>query len=194
MQYSDFSSVSTLVFFVLWRPPFVWLGGILGSASGAEFPFSLSNHVGLTPRLLYSSTHHSPESFTHLKTGWAQDAWLLWSYENRYFHLDISLWLGDPLILGNWWFSFFGFEWGWLTRLIIGQSLPDWCLHNVRGAGSRSVVLPPKKAGWVASIPTKCFIFWCRLVWPKNNWNKALTEKQIVFVLFCVVFDSLKLW
>ena len=47
-----------------------WFGGILGSASGAEFPLvSLSNHVGFTPRLLCSSTHHSPESFTHLKTG-----------------------------------------------------------------------------------------------------------------------------
>ena len=33
--------------------------GILGSASGAEFPVSLSNHVSFTPRLLYSSTHHS---------------------------------------------------------------------------------------------------------------------------------------
>ena len=44
-------------------------GGILGSASRAEFPASLSNHVGFTPRLLYSSTPHSPESFTHLKTG-----------------------------------------------------------------------------------------------------------------------------
>ena len=50
-------------------PIFFWFGGILGSASGAEFPVSLSNHVGFTPRLLYSSTHHSPESFTHLKTG-----------------------------------------------------------------------------------------------------------------------------
>ena len=47
---------------------FFWFRGILGSASGAEFPVSLSNHVGFTPRLLYSSTtYHSPESFTHLK-------------------------------------------------------------------------------------------------------------------------------
>ena len=46
-----------------------WFEGILGSAPGAEFSVSLSNHVGFTPRLLYSSTHHSPESFTHLKTG-----------------------------------------------------------------------------------------------------------------------------
>ena len=57
---------------------FFGFGGILGSASRAEF----RNHVGFTPSLLYSSTHHSPESFTHLKTGWAQDAWLQWSYEN----------------------------------------------------------------------------------------------------------------
>ena len=48
---------------------FFWFGGILGSASRAEFPVSLSNHVGFTPRLLYSSTHHSPESLTHLETG-----------------------------------------------------------------------------------------------------------------------------
>ena len=48
---------------------FELFGGILGLAPGAEFPVSLSNHVGFTPRLLYSSTHHSPESFTHLKTG-----------------------------------------------------------------------------------------------------------------------------
>ena len=39
-------------------------GGILGSASRAEFPVSLGNLVGITPRLLYSSTHHSPERFT----------------------------------------------------------------------------------------------------------------------------------
>ena len=51
--------------------PFIcfWFGGILGSASGAEFPVSLSNHIGFTPRLLYSSTDHSPEGFIHLKTG-----------------------------------------------------------------------------------------------------------------------------
>ena len=46
-----------------------WFGGILGSASRAEFPVSLSNLVGFTPRLLYSSTHHSSESFILLKTG-----------------------------------------------------------------------------------------------------------------------------
>ena len=41
--------------------------------------------------------------------------------------------------------------------------------------------------------PTKCFSFWCRLVWrkKKNNLNLALTEKQLFF--FVVVFDSLKL-
>ena len=71
---------------------FFSFGWILGSASGADYPVSLSNHVSFTPRLLYSSTHHSPERFTHLKTGWAQDAWLQWSYENCYFHLDISRW------------------------------------------------------------------------------------------------------
>ena len=39
---------------------FFWFGGSLGSAFGAEFPVSPSNQVGFTPRLLYSSTHHSP--------------------------------------------------------------------------------------------------------------------------------------
>ena len=71
---------------------FFWFGGILGSASRVELPVSLSNHVGFTPRLLYSSTHHSPDSFTHLKTGWAHDTLLQWSYENWYYHLDISRW------------------------------------------------------------------------------------------------------
>ena len=61
----------------LWKNPqirfephfFFGFGGILGSASRAEFPVSLSNHVGFTPRLLYSSTHHSPDGFIHLKSG-----------------------------------------------------------------------------------------------------------------------------
>ena len=43
---------------------FFWFGGILGSASRAEFPVSPSNHVGFTLWLLYSSTHHSSESVT----------------------------------------------------------------------------------------------------------------------------------
>ena len=76
--------------------PFFSFGGILESASRAEFPVSPSNHVGFTPRLLYSSTHHSSESFVPLKTGWAQDSWLQWSHENWYFHFDISRWLTDP--------------------------------------------------------------------------------------------------
>ena len=74
------------------RMHFFLFGGTLGSASRAEFPVSLSNHVGFTPRLFYSSTHHSSESFILLKTGWAQDAWLQWSHENWYIHLDISRW------------------------------------------------------------------------------------------------------
>ena len=45
---------------------FIWFGGILGSASRAEFPISLSNHAGFTPWLLYSSTHHSLEGFIQL--------------------------------------------------------------------------------------------------------------------------------
>ena len=72
--------------FLVWRDSGV-------SASRAEFPVSPSIHVGFTPRLLYSSTHHSSESFIHLKTGWAQDAWLQWSHRNWYFHLGISCWL-----------------------------------------------------------------------------------------------------
>ena len=32
---------------------FFWFEGVLGSATGAEFPVSLSNHVGFTPRLLF---------------------------------------------------------------------------------------------------------------------------------------------
>ena len=73
---------------VLYR--FFWFGGTLGSAPRVEFPVSPSNHVSFTPRLLYSSPHHSSESFTNLKTGWAQDAWLQWSHENWYFQLDIT--------------------------------------------------------------------------------------------------------
>ena len=46
-----------------------WFGGILGSASGAQFSVSLSNHIGFKPRLLYSSPHHSSESYIHPKTG-----------------------------------------------------------------------------------------------------------------------------
>ena len=53
-------------------------------------PFSQSNQVGFTPRMFYCITHHSSESFIHLKTGRAQDAQLQGSYENWYFHLDIS--------------------------------------------------------------------------------------------------------
>ena len=83
-----------------WKGFFFLFGGILDSASRAEFPVSLSNHVGFTPRLLYCSTHHFPESFTQLKTGWAQDAWLQWSYENWYFHLDISRWLNWKDLFG----------------------------------------------------------------------------------------------
>ena len=41
---------------------FFWFGGILGSALRAKFPVALSNHSGFMPTLLYSSTHHSPES------------------------------------------------------------------------------------------------------------------------------------
>ena len=76
--------------------PFLLFEGILGSASGAEFPASLSNHVGFMP-LLYSSTHHhSPESIIDLRTGWAQDTWLQWLYENWYLHLDMSRWFPLP--------------------------------------------------------------------------------------------------
>ena len=46
-----------------------FLEGFWGQPLGAEFPVSPSNHLGFTPRLLYSSTHHSSESFIPLKTG-----------------------------------------------------------------------------------------------------------------------------
>ena len=43
-----------------------WFGWILRSASRAEFPISLSSHVGFTTRLCsHSSTHPSPEGFIH---------------------------------------------------------------------------------------------------------------------------------
>ena len=79
LKYKAYSDQAE-VFFGVWRD----------SGVRAKFPVSPRNHVGFTPRLLYSSTHHSPESFIHLETGWAQDAWLQWSYENWCFHLDIS--------------------------------------------------------------------------------------------------------
>ena len=67
-----------------------WFGGILGLDSMTEFPVSLSIHVGFTSWLLYSSTHRSLEGFFRLEASWVQDGWLQWSYENWYFHLDIS--------------------------------------------------------------------------------------------------------
>ena len=63
--------ISDVFFVVLY-----WFGGILGSVSIAEVPVSLSNHIGFTPWLLYSSTHHSPVGIIQLRTGWAQDDWL----------------------------------------------------------------------------------------------------------------------
>ena len=77
---------------------FFWFGGIPESASGTEFPVSLCNHLGFITWLLYSSTPHSPENILLLRTGWAQNAWLQWSHENWYFHLDISRWLWGPTI------------------------------------------------------------------------------------------------
>ena len=69
----------------------VWRGSGL-SPSGAKFPVSPSSHVGFTSRLLYISTHPSSESFIHLKSRWAQDAWLQWSHKNWHLQLDISRW------------------------------------------------------------------------------------------------------
>ena len=57
-----------------------------GESLWAKCPFSLSYHVGFTPRWLYNSNSHSPECIVQLETGWTQDAWLQWSN----FHLDIS--------------------------------------------------------------------------------------------------------
>ena len=66
---------------------------------GVSFPVSLGNYVSFTPWLLYSSTPHSPEGFIHLKTGWAQGAWLQWSRE-----LVFPSW-HEPLQLCGLWFS-----------------------------------------------------------------------------------------
>ena len=66
----------------------------------------LALHLGcsyIPPRNSHTSVTQSPGEYTaalttlqkgvtHLKAGWAQDAWLQWSYENWYFHLDISRW------------------------------------------------------------------------------------------------------
>ena len=70
---------------------FVFFGCLEGFWSQPQRPNVSSPwatmHVGFTPWLLYSSTHHSPEGFFQLKTSWAQYPWLQWSYENWYFHL-----------------------------------------------------------------------------------------------------------
>ena len=50
-----------------------------GVSLWAEFPVSL---YWFTPELLYSSTHHSSKRIVELRTGWAQDVWLQWLYEN----------------------------------------------------------------------------------------------------------------
>ena len=76
------------------------LKDFLGSATiiGPNFPLSLSNHVGTAPRLLI----YPLGTVTHLKTGWAQDAWLQWTYENWYIHLDTSRWQ-NMRIFGKFW-------------------------------------------------------------------------------------------
>ena len=51
-----------------------------GVSFRAKFPVSLSNHIGFTPWLLHSSTHHSPVGFLYLKTGRAQDTWHYYDY------------------------------------------------------------------------------------------------------------------
>ena len=38
-------------------------------------------------------------SFIQLKTGWTQDAWIQWSYENWCFHPDINRWSRHVLLL-----------------------------------------------------------------------------------------------
>ena len=73
------------IFFGLW--------GFWGQSLGANFPVALSNHASCRPWLLCGSTHYFPEGFIHLKSCWAQDAWLQWSHANWYFHFDISRWL-----------------------------------------------------------------------------------------------------
>ena len=74
--------------FLVWRDPGVSLKGQTSRLPGQ--PCWLYAYIALQ--------QHSPlpSSFTHLKTGWAQDAWLQWSYENWYIHLDISRWQNCP--------------------------------------------------------------------------------------------------
>ena len=110
-----FSFFFFLFFFLVWRDLGVSLKGRISRA--------LSNHIGFRPRLLYSSTHHSPESFIPIKTDWAQHAWLQWSHENWYFHLDISRWLG-----------IFGLYYR-ISCLVLGEKFPilgpgGWCHHG----------------------------------------------------------------
>ena len=47
VNFSSYSLVYRFIYIYIF-----WFGGILGSASRPEFPVSLSNHVGSTPRLL----------------------------------------------------------------------------------------------------------------------------------------------
>ena len=58
---------------------------ILGSV---PFSMFLSNHDGFTPWLLEGSTHKAAEGIIQVETGWAQGAFLHWSYENYNFPLD----------------------------------------------------------------------------------------------------------
>ena len=151
-----------------WVPPFFWFGVILGSASRAEFPVSPINHVGFTPRLLYSSTHHSPESFTHLKTGWAQDAWLQWLYD---FHLDISRWSGN-----RWstiWHDIISIK-EILGQLILHCEYQPW-LPVWQSLWPRICLPLPSKVSWIWKLVKlkKCVtaVIVLELVYNRTSWH-----------------------
>ena len=150
------SSYELTVFF-----GFYW---ILGSVSRAKFPVSLSNHianhVGLTPRLLYSSTCHFPEGFTHLKTGWA----------NR-FRYSIWLWLWtfsywDPFCI--WWIQ----EW-WIS-IKCWSTLFVW-FHRTMSPSPRptsiSLCFSWPKHRWKASHVWRTMVSYIVLINTKSFWR-----------------------
>ena len=76
---------------------FVWRDS--GVSLGAEFPVSLSNHVGFTDRLLYGSTHHwCPRRFDLsnsqliLRRLTSQRLMSRWKYQFSYDHWSQASW------------------------------------------------------------------------------------------------------
>ena len=66
---------------------FFGLDGFWGQPQGPNFPSPWATMLALC---LDCSSAALTTPFIHLKTGWAQDPWLQWSYENWYFHLEIG--------------------------------------------------------------------------------------------------------